>query len=265
MTQEDVLGLSGSRILVTASTRGIGAGVARVLLRLGARVAINGSSEESVSKAVESMRGLGEVHGIPADLTDPEDAEGLVDEAAERLGGLDGMVYIPPPPKAGALRDLSTQDWEESIDVLVRAPLRATLAAIPHLEKGRYPSIVYVTSVVVPEPDPNIATSSVLRQALHGLVGTLSKDLASSGIRVNAIAPGYILTDRVRDVAAKRAKSWGVSLEEAIDRMASLVPMKRLGDPEEIGWAAAFLLSPRASYITGVTLLVDGGLHKFRI
>ena len=262
---EDVLGLRNARILVTASTKGIGFGVAAVLLRLGARVVINGRGAEGVAKALERLRGLGEAHGIPADLSEPDNAQRLVEEAARILGGLDGLVYIPPPPKAGPFAEISESDWEESINILVRAPLKATSAAIPYLEKSRNPSIVYITSIAVVEPDPNIATSSVLRQVLHGLVGTLARDLADKGIRVNAVAPGYILTDRVREVARKRAESWGVSFEDALKRMSAQIPMQRLGNPEDIGWAVAFLLSPRASYITGITLLVDGGLHKFRV
>ena len=251
------------RVLVTSSSRGIGFGIASVLAKLGARVVVNSRRRDAAVEAAEKIRRAGgESWGVQADLSVEGEASRLVEEASRLLGGLDGLVYVPPPPPAGRFAELGPAEWELTARLLVHSAVEAVNAALPHLKASGRGSIVFVTSIVAWEADPAIASSSVLRPALHGLTQTLARELAPRRIRVNAVVPGYILTDRVMEVARKRALAWGVSVEEAVSRMGSNVPLGRLGEPEEVGWAVAFLLSPRASYITGAAVPVDGGLHR---
>jgi 3-oxoacyl-[acyl-carrier protein] reductase len=255
-------GIRGLRVLVTASSRGIGRGVAEVLLEQGARVVINGRDGSRLEEALRELRRLGEVYGIQADLTMREDVERLVNGAAELLGGLDALVYIPGPPRPGRFRELGLEDWEQAARLLALSPVWAAYYAIPWLEKSKNPSMVFSTSVAVKEPLEDIALSNVMRISIHGLVKTLARELGPRGIRVNAILPGYIMTDRVRQVAEKRARETGKPVDEVIDEIAANVPLRRIGEPREVGYLVAFLISPYASYITGASIPIDGGLLR---
>ncbi len=254
------LGLEGMRVLVTASTKGIGRGIVEVLGSCGARVVLNGRSREGVEEALRRLGG--DVWGVEADLSVPGEAARLVEEASRLLGGLDALVYVPPPPPGGGFSDVGAEEWRLSYRLLVEAPVEAVRAALPRLRESRNGSVVFVTSVAAWEPIPDIVTSSVLRPGLHHLTVLLARELAPYGVRVNAVVPGYIETDRLRSIAERRARARGTSVEEEMMGFARSVPLGRLGTPRDMGWAVAFLLSPRSSYITGAILPVTGGLHR---
>ncbi|MCE4625976.1 MAG: SDR family oxidoreductase [Desulfurococcales archaeon] len=249
------------RTLVTSSTRGIGFGIARALSICGAIVTVNGREEETVKKAVEKLP-TGRAYGVAADLSAEGEAARLVREAAKHMGGLDSLVYVPPPPPRGRIGELEWSDWRLSYRLLVEAPVEAVDEAVPFLEKSSNPSIAFVTSIAAWEPMEDIATSSVLRPGLHNLTVLLARQLAGKGIRVNAVVPGLILTDRLRGIARSRAEALGKSEEEVLREMAESVPLGRLGRPLDIGWVVAFLASPKASYVTGAIIPVTGGLHR---
>ncbi|MCS7099254.1 MAG: SDR family oxidoreductase [Sulfolobales archaeon] len=252
-------GLEGFRVLVTASTRGIGRGIAEVLLEEGARVFINGRSRESVEKTLAELKPLGEVYGHPADITVREQAEELVEKACDYLGGLDGLVYVTGPPRPGTFLELDLADWEFGARLLVMSAIWVTRKALLFIEKSGIGSLVYVTSTAVKEPIPNLALSNVLRTSVHGLVKTLSRELGPKGIRVNAVAPGYVVTDRTIQLARDVSARTGRSIEEVLSEWSSEVPLRRLGAPREVGYVVAFLLSPLSSYVSGVVVPVDGG------
>ena len=254
--------LNGYRVLVTASTRGIGRGIAKVLLMNGAKVVINGRSNESVSKAVSELKDYGEVYGVKADLTVHDDVVKLVNKAVELLGGLDSLVYVTGPPRPGYFSELSLIDWEYGVRLLIMSAIWVTYYALPYLKKSDNPSIVYSTSIAVKEPVPNIALSDTLRISIHGLVKTLSRELGPQGIRVNAILPGYIMTDRVKQLVKDRSIRENRSEEEILEDITKNIPLKRIGEPEEVGYLVAFLISKYAAYINGASIPIDGGLLR---
>ncbi len=255
------LGLEGLRVLVTASTRGLGKGIAEVLLSEGCIVTINGSSKTSVERSVDPLKEKGVVHGVAADLRDPNQVVSLVDKSAELMSGLDALVYVPPPPPPGAFSELRKEEWDIWSRALVLSPVWAVRAALRHIRPRRdfAGGIVFVTSIAVKEPIPDTVLSNVLRLSIHGLVKSLARELGPRGIRVNAVMPGYFMTDRLRALVKRWSDEIGKSEEEVLASITQNVPLKRVGDPQELGWAVAFLLSPLASYVNGASIPVDGG------
>ena len=257
-----MIGIDGYKVLVTASTTGIGRGIAEVLLEEGASVVINGHNSERLERAVSNLKskyGEDRVHGVLADITVEEDVAKLVNAAVNLLGGLDAVVYNTGPPKPGKFLDLSIDDWVYASRLLIFSALWVAYYSIPHLSKSPHPSIVFITSSATKEPIGTIALSSTLRVAVHGLVKILSKELGPMGIRVNAIMPGYIETSRFYQLVERRVSREKKNREEVIEDIKNSIPLRRIGSPIEIGKVVAFLLSPYASYVSGASIPVDGG------
>jgi len=254
----------GLRVLVTASTRGIGRGVAEALLENGASVVINGRSRENMEKALRELREKyeGRIHGVVADLTSRDEVYRLVRESVELLGGLDSVVYITGPPRPGTFLEIKDDEWEHNAKLLVFNAIWLVNASLPYLRRSRNPSIVFSTSIAVREPIYNLALSNVLRISIHGLVRTLARELGREGIRVNAVVPGIIETDRVRKLVEDKAIREGKPFEEAYREFFSEIPLGRPGKPIEIGRVVAFLVSEYASYINGASIPVDGGMLR---
>ena len=252
--------LSGKLAFTTASSKGIGFGVARVLAKAGADVILLSRSEENLKKAREKIRGESdvEVHYIVADLTKREDLERTVREL-ESIGEPDIFFFSTGGPKPGYFMEMDMEDWESAVNLLLYPAVYLTRALVPAMERRGFGRIVYSTSVAIREPIPNIALSNVVRISMAGLVRTLAKELGPKGITVNGIMPGIIETDRVIQLAQDRARREGKSLEEALRDYATPIPLGRLGRPEEIGYLVAFLSSELGSYINGAMIPVDGG------
>ena len=253
-------GLRDARVLVTAASQGIGYGCAEAFLEEGARVVINSSNAERLNAAVERLRARGDVHGIPADLAREGDLDRLVSGAVEHLGGLDTLVYVTGSPHPGVFLEQGYDDWERAAALLVVSPAylarKVADAMIARSTRGR---MVFLTSVAIREPIPNLATSSVCRIAVSGLVRTLSRELGPKGIRVNGVVPGYIRTSRVEEVTRDAARRRGVAPEEVLRGLESDIPLGRIGSPEELARAVVFLGSDLSSYVSGAMLPVDGG------
>jgi len=256
-------GLSGQRVLVTAASQGIGFAAARAFLEEGARVVINGSNAGRLDKAVETLRPLGEVHGVLADLAEHAGLDRLVTGTRTALGGIDTLVYVTGSPAPGTFMEQDFDTWQAAANLLTVSPAYlaqkvAELMLASHT-RGR---MVFSASVAIREPIPNIATSNVCRIAIAGLVRTLARELGPRGIRVNGVLPGFIATERVEHVFADTARRQGSTPEQVRAALVHDIPLGRIGGPEELARAFVFLGSEMSSYVTGALLPVDGGILR---
>jgi 3-oxoacyl-[acyl-carrier protein] reductase len=258
-----ITGLKGQRVLVTASSSGIGYAAAEAFLKEGARVVINSSNSEKLASARARLSPLGEVHSVVANLSSKEDLERLVGDSVSNLGGIDALVYVTGSPKPGRFLDFSYEDWKAASDLLVVSPAYlAKLVADKMIKSSTNGRMVFLSSWVVKEPLLTIALSSVCRAALLSLVRTLGRDLGPKKIRVNGILPGYIKTGRIDQLAQDAAKRRGIKPEDWVKEIESEIPLGRIGSTQELANAILFLSSDLSSYITGATLPVDGALLR---
>ena len=246
------LGLSGRKALVTAASKGLGRACAEALSGEGAKVFISSRDPVSIESAGKAMGAAG---WQAADVSNAGALEAMVEAALAKLGGLDVLVVNAGGPPPGTFQTTPLEGWDKAYQLTLMSAVRLVNATLQHLKQSGQGRIVFITSISVRQPIPNITLSNSLRAAVTGLAKTLSRELARDAITVNCLAPDGILTDRIRQIAAAS----GGDPEERIKQMAAAAPMGRLGEPAEFGAACAFLCSRQASYITGQTLGVDGG------
>ncbi len=257
------LGLNGSVALVTAASKGLGRAMALQLAQEGARVIICARHADALNRTRDEIveRG-GEVLALPVDLTAPQAASLLVEAAMERWGRLDILIGNAGGPPPGGFLRLQESDWEQAFQLTMMSFVRLCYAAIPALKQSANGSILAFTSISVKQPLPNLALSNSLRLGVTGLVKTLADELAPWHIRVNAICPGWTRTDRVEQLLNDRAQQNHTTVEAEAARITADIPLGRMGTPDEFARAAVFLASPAASYITGISLVVDGGMYR---
>lgn len=258
------LGLSDKRALVAGASRGLGYAVALVLSSEGCRVAINSRNETGVKTSAANIAKAtgGQVVGIAGDVSQPATPADLVAQAVAALGGLDLLVTNAGGPPAGAFESFDEAAWQKALDSSFLSHVRLIRSALPHLRRSNAASVLTMTSYAAKQPLPNLILSNSIRLATIGLTKSLALELGAEGIRFNSILPATIDTDRVRELAAFRARQNGTSPEDEAARDAQKSVFGRIGRPEEFARAAAFLLSPAASYISGTMLVVDGGQYK---
>jgi 3-oxoacyl-[acyl-carrier protein] reductase len=256
------LGLSNAVAVVAASSQGIGRAVSEGFAREGARVVLNGRNEKTLEETRRALEESGaQVHAVASDVSTAEGCERLVREAHERFGRIDALVTNAGGPPSKPFTDLTDDDWHAAVDLTLMSAVRLMRAALPHLKEARG-SIVNITSISVKQPIPGLALSNGIRPGVVGLGKTLALDLAADGVRVNDVGPGLIWTGRQEYLVGVRAKNEGISVEEAVHRTEQGIPMRRYGKPEEVANLVVFLCSKAASYITGTTVMVDGGQDK---
>ncbi|MGW0184774.1 3-oxoacyl-[acyl-carrier protein] reductase [Streptomyces glaucescens] len=249
------LGLKDRVYVVTGATRGLGNASARELVADGARVIITGRDEKTVADAADALGP--DAVGVAVDNSDPEAPTRLIATARERFGRFDGILISVGGPPAGFVADNSDEQWQAAFESVFLGAVRLARAAAAELDEGGV--IGFVLSGSVYEPIAGLTISNGLRPGLAGLAKSLSDELGPRGIRVVGVLPGRIDTDRVRELDS-------LSADPEATRAAaeSRIPLRRYGTPEEFGRTAAFLLSPAASYLTGVMVPVDGGArHGF--
>ena len=258
------LKLKNKVALVTGASRGLGFATARGLSLEGARVAINSRDAEKLAASAQGLQKEtgNPVLALPGDVTDPAVPEQLVRQVAEAFGGLDLLVTNAGGPPTGKFEAIDDATWQKAIDLSLMSHVRLIRAALPHLRKSKAASVLAVTSYSVKQPIPNLLLSNSVRAATVGLIKTLALELGQDGIRFNSILPAWTETERIYELIAVRTKANGTTVEEEIKKQAKDSALGRMGTLEEFSNAAVFLLSPAASYLTGVMLTVDGGLYK---
>jgi 3-oxoacyl-[acyl-carrier protein] reductase len=242
------LGISGKVALVTGASQGIGFGIAKELAQEGARVAISSRTREKIEAAASEIGARPYVH----DTLDLDSAPGLIESVERDLGPVDILVANTGGPPGGDPLEFTREQWEAAHRELVVAPIEMIETVVPGMRERGFGRILSVSSSAAREPIPTLLLSNSHRPGLLGAFKTLARKLAADGITLNTILPGRIATDRIAHLHGSIAEAQEVAKEQ--------IPAGRLGTAEEIAAAAAFLCSERASYITGVWLLVDGGL-----
>lgn len=258
------LKLKGKRAFVAASSKGLGFSTARILAQEGCHVAINGRDSSTLKASAEELKSTtgADIYPLAGDVALPAVPRRLIDQAADLMGGLDLLVTNSGGPPVKAFENIDDHLWKQSLDLVFLSHVRLIRASLPYLREFNHPSVLTVTSYSVKQPIPNLVLSNSIRLATVGLTKTLSQELGGEGIRFNSILPGWTRTDRVEEIMTDRAEKNHTSLEEEIKKQAEVSPLGRMAEPDEFGNTAAFLLSPAASYITGVMLTVDGGASQ---
>lgn len=258
------LGLQGKRALVLAASSGLGRAIAAQLAGEGARVALCSrdlTRARTAAADIEARTGQA-VMGFEADVSDQQSLEELVTAAADTLGGLDLLVCNAGGPPAGNFKDVGEAEWTRAFELTLMSVVRSVKLALPHFSVAGGGAVLVLGSSSVKQPIGNLLLSNVYRPAINGLVKHLSEELAADGVRVNMISPGRIITDRTTQLDTGRAQREGRTLEEVRAEAVSRIPLGRMGDPEEFANVAVFLLSQAASYVTGESIIVDGGMVR---
>ena len=224
-------------------------------------MAITGRRPDALAAAAATLRRDtgAEIRPIVSDIVEPGGSERALDEVRARYGGLDVLVLNAGGPRPGRILDVEDAEWQADFDLLVRGPLRVARRALPAMAVRGFGRLVFVTSTAVRQPQPDLATSVVLRAAVTSAAKLLSREFADRGVTVNCVAPGPTATRRRRDILAARAERTGARLDDLDAEDVASVPAGRPARPEEIGAAVSFLASAAASYVNGTVLTVDGG------
>lgn len=245
------LELADRVFVLTGASRGLGRATAHALTAEGARVVVSGRSFESVERAAAELGGPEHAAGVVADLADADTPARLMESAQANFGRLDGALISVGGPPSGGVLDVTDEQWRQAFESVFLGAVRVGREIGQNL--GQEGSLVFVLSISVRAPIPGLATSNGLRPGLAMLTEMLAKDLGPKGVRVNALLPGSIDTERIQELDAARGP-----IEEVRARRIEGIPLGRYGQPEEFARVAAFLLSPAASYVSGAMVPIDG-------
>jgi 3-oxoacyl-[acyl-carrier protein] reductase len=255
------LQIKGKVFMVAASSKGLGLGIASKLCADGARVSLGSRSQESIEATATNLREQYRIdaRGYTLEASDASSISTWCERTVQDFGRIDGLVVNAGGPPPGTFDSFDDAAWTRAYELTLLSAVRMIRAVLPTMRSQRSGSILTVTSTSVIEPIDGLLLSNVFRAGVSSLVKTLSRELSSDGIRINNLVPGRIDTDRVRALDLANAQRTGLSVEDQRAHEAHTIPLGRYGTPLEFGAAAAFLLSEAAAYITGATLVVDGG------
>jgi 3-oxoacyl-[acyl-carrier protein] reductase len=247
--------------VVLAASKGLGRACAEVLAARGWDLVVCSRTSDGVRDTVEALTASGvRAEGVEADVSRTEDIERVFARADEAFGRVDALVCNAGGPPPGDFLSLDDDAWARGYELTLMSAVRALRAAIPRMRAGGYGRLVVLGSSSVRRPIPNLVLSNAYRPAIAGLMKSLAVELGPDGITANMVSPGRIETERLRQLDQKNAEKRGVAADEVRNASIASIPMGRYGAPEELAEAVAFLVSEQAGYITGQSLLVDGGL-----
>ncbi|PYP90532.1 MAG: 3-oxoacyl-ACP reductase [Candidatus Angelobacter sp. Gp1-AA117] len=258
------LGLKGRGVIVAASSEGIGRAAAEAFAREGAQVAMCARTEQTLLEAAEQIRSEtgAEIYAHAVDVTDAGAVQKFVEQAAKQFGRVDVCVANAGGPPAKNFLSITTDEWRKALDQNFMSVVHLAKAAIPYMQRHRWGRIITITSVTVKQPLADLILSNAVRAAVVGLIKSISNEFGKDGILANNVAPGFTTTERLKELAGTRALAAGVPAEKIYEQWAAETPVKRLAEPKEVADAILWLASERASYITGQTVLVDGGIYR---
>ena len=253
--------LSGKKALVGGSSKGIGLGIAKQLAESGASVCLMARNESRLKEIVNQIPNSNKHSYLVVDFSKFEDYKIRIEEYTKN-NQVDILVNNTQGPPAGNSLSKNIESYQEAFDLLFKSVVHTTSLVIPNMQKNKWGRIINVTSVSVKEPLNYLVLSNSIRSAVVAWGKSLSVDLGPDGITVNSILTGYFDTERIKELNKEKSKSLNISETEVLDKMKSLVPASRLGQPKEYGYLISFLSSDNASYINGASIPIDGGLLK---
>jgi 3-oxoacyl-[acyl-carrier protein] reductase len=258
------LGLKNRVALVAASSQGIGRATAEAFAAEGCRVAMCARNPQTLQAAADKVR---KEHGVEVlaeafDVTDAAAVSRFVAAVAQKFGSVDICVTNAGGPPAKGFLSATLEEWQRAVELNFLSTVYFAREVIPHMQRQRWGRIVTLTSITTKQPVADLVLSNAVRAAVVGLVKSLANEFGKDGILVNNVGPGFTATDRLKELAKTRAAASGKTEQDLFDGWAADAPLKRLGQPREVAETIVWLASERASYITGQTLLVDGGIYK---
>jgi len=258
------LGLRDKRVIVAAASEGIARAAAQKFAAEGAHLAICSRDPGKIAKAADEIRAISNNPLIAeaVDVTDEAAVGRFVTRVEEQFGSVDVCVVNAGGPPARMFLETTTEEWQRALQLNLLSTIAFCRAVIPGMQQRAWGRIVTITSVSVRQPIGDLIYSNTVRAGVLGLLKSLSNEFGKDGITVNNVAPGYTLTDRMHKLIAARAGAAGISENEYLAKLMADAPLRRAGRADEVADAIVFLASERASYITGQTLLVDGGIYR---